>query len=177
MFFWKKYTRFGQLPLIIVPLCLIGVQVRISYHDLYAAIVMTIISGITVACSYIGGSVIKFLYFIPRPAPQPYSNWLGKIDASSFPSIHTSNSIILAFRGTHMAYSAYGLSVLTAFLIALWLLFFILMAYSRVVLRKHYPIDIMGGIIFGACCIYFVLRNAAGILYVIQQALRYIVGL
>lgn len=65
----------------------------------YDWIAIAVLSGFSFFCSYFFGSIIKLCHYKDRPEPQPHSNWREKIDASSFPSIHTSNSLIAAFRG------------------------------------------------------------------------------
>ena len=58
--------------------------------------------AISLFFSYLFGSFIKLIYFKERPNEQKYNNAFQKIDASSFPSIHTSNSFIVAFFGVYI---------------------------------------------------------------------------
>jgi membrane-associated phospholipid phosphatase len=45
--------------------------------------------------SYGAGSILKLLFYKPRPIPQIFHNRLQKIDASSFPSVHTANASVV----------------------------------------------------------------------------------
>ena len=60
----------------------------------------------------------------------------------SFPSGHTSSS----FAASCMLVSCFGLISIPAFIFA------ILMAFSRVYLRVHYPTDVLAGALLGSVC-------------------------
>lgn len=95
------------------------------------------------ASNSIANYVIKALVKRPRPANAIEGvHQLGGIDLSySFFSSHTSNSICLAmFVLLYFKYKGYGFVL---FLWALWV------AYSRIYVGRHYPIDIFCGLLFG----------------------------
>ncbi len=84
---------------------------------------------------------IRLLFFKKRPKKQEYNNILEKITASSFPSLHSMRSILLV-----MFLSQYFQNnLLTTLLIAM----FLLVVITRLTLKKHYFIDIIGGLIIG----------------------------
>lgn len=80
-------------------------------------------------------------YFYPTSRPDEEKNVqkpiLEKIHASSFPSIHTARSTVL----TYFLFSMGAITWVVA-LVALGAV-----GVSRVVLKRHYPIDIVGGVV------------------------------
>ena len=96
---------------------------------------------------------IRIFYFKQRPDKQKYKTFLGKLDASSFPSLHAMSSIYVAIvLANHIKKS-----IISIFLVSISLL----IAYSRIYLKKHYFVDIMLGLILGiiASIIYLLIIN------------------
>jgi membrane-associated phospholipid phosphatase len=86
------------------------------------------------------GFPFRIIYFRERPKKQKHNNLLQKIDAGSFPSGHAARItalFILFSRGQS-----------SEVIIYLWGLF-LLVLYSRIKLRKHRYIDLLGGIVLG----------------------------
>lgn len=81
---------------------------------------------------------IRLLFFRNRPQKQTYSNFFERIDASSFPSWHTARIVFIAL--TTMFYFNNTLLTIISILLAL------LVCYSRIYLKKHDWIDLLGGI-------------------------------
>lgn len=89
-------------------------------------------------------SGIKFLWHKPRPNGQTFDNAFEKIDAGSFPSIHSSR---ISFVYGSLAYIQYleqnyhylAVSILVIFVVG----------YSRIFLKKHFFVDVMAGYCFG----------------------------
>ena len=105
---------------------------------------------------YLATLVIRFFHFKPRPKRIRYNNFLEKIDASSFPSIHSARATFLFLFLFLFFIDSYVL---------LFLIFFlsIFVLYSRIYLMKHYWEDILGGVVLGAIAFIFsYLLNAAG---------------
>lgn len=91
--------------------------------------------------SYLIALIIRMFYFKDRPEKEKYNSFLSKIDASSFPSVHSARSIMFA-----MFLSAYYNNLLlTLFLMLLALL----ISYSRIFLKKHYWADVIVGFVMG----------------------------
>ena len=91
---------------------------------------------------YIIAALIRMVYFKERPKKVSYENFLEKIDASSFPSIHAARiSFLFIFMITRVLDSYYW--------VFLGLILTILMLSSRIYLKKHYFIDIIGGTFLG----------------------------
>jgi len=87
------------------------------------------------------GSLIKYLFHKPRPTGQKYSNALEKIDAGSFPSLHSSRIAVVYL-------TLFWHAELLVFNV-LFLLVIVIVGCSRVFLRKHYWSDVAGGMFFG----------------------------
>jgi membrane-associated phospholipid phosphatase len=91
---------------------------------------------------YLIALLIRTFHFKTRPKKVPYTNFLEKIDASSFPSIHAARvSFLFIFLSTRVFSSS--CLVFLAFILTL------LTLYSRIYLKKHYFIDVVGGTLLG----------------------------
>ena len=81
--------------------------------------------------------IIRMVYFRERPKRVDHTNFIERIDASSFPSLHTARIVFVA------------LFVGIAWPLVLWKVFLVfialLVAYSRIYLRKHDWIDVVVG--------------------------------
>ncbi len=93
--------------------------------------------------------LIRIFYFRERPNREKYSNFITRLTASSFPSLHTINSIFTASVLSQVV--SRNMSVFL-FIIA------VLIAYSRIHIKKHHLSDVVAGIIIGA---------AAGLIYIL----------
>jgi len=98
-------------------------------------------------------AVIRWAYFSERPEPQSYSNWLEKLDAGSFPSIHAAR--------VQMAAVLLSAQFPNAYLIALFSLLAVLVMVSRVFLKRHSPRDVIAGQLLGAILAFAVMRLVA----------------
>lgn len=106
-----------------------------------------------VFAAYVAWIIVKWLYYKPRPIPQPYKTRWQKIDASSFPSMHTAVTLILAYYGARTAYIFTSWRIEVVFFMLRWIIF-VSVAFSRVVLKRHYRSDILVGMMFGLMIIY-----------------------
>ncbi|MFA5020217.1 MAG: phosphatase PAP2 family protein [Candidatus Pacearchaeota archaeon] len=99
-----------------------------------------LISGLIII--YLATFLIRIFYFKNRPQKQDYKNLLERLDASSFPSVHSARiSFIFIFMEYHFLSSVY-LSLLFLILLSLVL-------YSRIYLKKHDLADVIAGVILG----------------------------
>jgi len=92
--------------------------------------------------AYVVTVLLRIAYFKRRPDKQSYHNWIEKIDASSFPSLHAMRAAVLA-------------TILSAFFESVWLtplfaLAAVAVATSRVLMKRHDISDALAGLIFGA---------------------------
>lgn len=136
--FWKyKFDDWSRdftslanpLILLFVPFVVMGFHT--SYYKLLIALLINEVLG----------SLIKIIFPKKRPNGQTYSNLIEKIDAGSFPSLHSS-------RITLVYLSLFTFSDELALKIAFLSVIPIVML-SRVQLKKHYWTDIIGGFIIG----------------------------
>ena len=86
-------------------------------------------------------SAIKIVFPKKRPNNQTYNTLLEKIDAGSFPSLHTSR-ITLTYLS--LLSETTSTTIKVVFIIAI-----ILVILSRIILKKHYWMDVFGGFILG----------------------------
>ncbi len=131
----------------------------------------TVLLCVALFLSYLIGSVIKFLYYKPRPEEYVYKNRWQKINASSFPSIHTANSFIV----TYFALSVwYWSGAIYQPLLAVWFLFFVTVSLSRIQLKKHFPIDVVAWVILGMGIVLLTFMTQAYTHYVVRYIWRFI---
>lgn len=136
-------------------ICILVIGVLIyknRYWGLRAAVFL--VAGL--AANSIVNNIVKYIVQRPRPANALEGvHQLGGVDLSySFFSAHTSNSICLAlFVTLYFRHKYYG------FLIFLWAM---VVAYSRIYLGRHYPLDIICGLVFGlvtGCLSYWLYKR------------------
>jgi membrane-associated phospholipid phosphatase len=96
---------------------------------------------VSFAITYALTLLIRFFYYKDRPFKEKYSNFIERLEASSFPSLHSMRVsamfVILHFYLNNVLFSLLFLSIALA------------VFASRYYLKKHYPIDILGGAIIG----------------------------
>lgn len=154
--FWKTVTALWQWPRVLIrPFALHFLTLRLwiglSYDMIWNnPFVISMLAGLLM--SYGWWAVIKLLFYKPRPEEQLFSNRLQKIDASSFPSVHTSNATIIAIiraRWWHQSMKLWADTFQIIPLIVSVCCICAAIALSRVALDKHYPIDVFAGMILG----------------------------
>jgi undecaprenyl-diphosphatase len=87
-------------------------------------------------------SLLRLLFFRTRPDRQKYGGFFTKIDAGSFPSMHTTRAVVLA-----ILLAQFFAAPLISGLLVLGVL---AVAVTRVLLHRHYATDVIGGIVLGA---------------------------
>ena len=85
--------------------------------------------------------LIRLIYYKDRPLKQKHQNIIERIDASSFPSMHTARVIFL----TIILWRPLDNSLLQGLIVVLTLT----VAYSRIYLQKHDWMDLLGGAVLG----------------------------
>jgi len=130
---WSRdFTSLANpLILIFVPFIFLFKENSTAFYTLLIAIIINEILG----------SIIKVVFPKTRPNGQKYTTILEKIEAGSFPSLHSSRITIVYL--TLFNYSSILMFKLTfLFIIPIVML-------SRINLKKHFYIDIFGGLIMG----------------------------
>ncbi len=130
--FINDLTALGGLPvfgLVIVIFLLLGIT---NFF---------ILSLAALALCYLLTIFIRVFYFKARPKKDSYKNYIEKIEASSFPSLHSMRvaalgTILIYYFSQPLLYFVFGLTVLAV-------------GTSRVVLKRHYWMDVLFGLIFG----------------------------
>ena len=87
-------------------------------------------------------SIIRLVFFRIRPDKQRYSGVFTKIDAGSFPSMHSARVTVLAI----ILAQFFAAPVISALLV----LGVLSVVVTRVLLKRHYVSDVVGGVVIGA---------------------------
>jgi len=91
---------------------------------------------------YIMSVPIRAIFFRERPIPDKYSNYIEKLKAGSFPSLHSARATIMFLTFSFMfIYEIYTILLLT--------IVYILILISRIRKKRHYISDVTGGVIIG----------------------------
>jgi len=98
--------------------------------------------------SYIITIFIRSIYFKTRPKAKPKRNYIEKVDASSFPSLHSMRISILAIVISFHAILFLPVAIFTATAVF----------YSRLHLKKHFIIDVAAGAIIGIIISWVLIR-------------------
>lgn len=91
---------------------------------------------------YIIGIIIRLIYFKERPNKKPRNNLIQKIDANSFPSMHSSRSTFLILM--LIQYFNFEIKITLFFSII-----YITILYARIHKKRHDYKDLLGGFILG----------------------------
>src|SRR3989339_1526129 len=86
--------------------------------------------------------IIKIIYRKERPVEQARDNIYNKIDANSFPSIHSARISLIAVM--------FSLFYKDAPTIIACVLVVLCVGYSRIYLKRHHPTDVLAGFLIGA---------------------------
>jgi undecaprenyl-diphosphatase len=131
---WRDVTSLGSAPAWLL-FCLLAI---LHSEKLFIKLV---VAG---ALCLLLTALIRALYFRKRPKTRPQHGFFSRLDASSFPSLHTARILALAIVVLDALFS---LPVLILSLAVV-----LLVAYSRILLSHHDFFDLIGGIAVGAFC-------------------------
>jgi undecaprenyl-diphosphatase len=141
--FKKKYNDYVRdLTSLGNPVVLIFVTIfSIGFDEPFFKVLLGLII-IEVLCSF-----IKYTFPRKRPNQQKYANSVEKIDAGSFPSIHTARVLFVIL----MLFNTFSQPVK---FVAIFLLFVV--GTTRILLRKHFFTDLLGGLVIGGGIFYLI---------------------
>ena len=86
-------------------------------------------------------AVIKLVYHKERPNPQLKKNFYDKIDANSFPSVHSTRIALIV--AMFCLYYKNPLIFIVGTIVVLGV------GYSRIYLKRHYFLDVLAGFLIG----------------------------
>ncbi len=98
-----------------------------------------LLSALIIAYSIV--ILIRSFYFKHRPKKEGYKNFFEKLDASSFPSLHSCRAAILFFLFSSFFKNIGVTSILFIVMLA--------SVYSRIYLKKHDWVDVLAGFALG----------------------------
>lgn len=93
--------------------------------------------------------LIRAIHFKWRPDKQNYSNWIEKIDASSFPSLHSMRAVVL--------FGTLGYFFANPFSWIFSILGMLLVGGTRILLSRHYLTDVLGGVGIGIVVLFLII--------------------
>jgi len=89
--------------------------------------------------------IIRLVYFKERPKKRKYKNIIEKVDASSFPSMHTARAAALALiLGSETTLPIFIILIITALGVGI----------ARILMKRHDWIDVSFGFILGLAVAY-----------------------
>lgn len=138
-----SYISWFGLPIFYIPIVIFlwSIEPLISIKLFLSLITIEIVCGI-----------IKLIYQKERPKPLPKLTFHQRYEAGSFPSIHSARMVSIFIALTIISNNI--LSILAGIFITL------AVGYSRMYLKKHDLIDVIGGFLIGMLItIYFLINN------------------
>ena len=129
---YRDISAFGGLP-IYLAVILVFFAIKNYTVVFQLALGLVLAYGLT--------TFFRLAYFKQRPEKQKYKNWWQKIDASSFPSLHSIRAALLA-----VVFSVFFLNFLLYVMFAVAALG---VAVTRILLKRHDKIDAAAGLIIG----------------------------
>lgn len=151
------------MPGLILPVILLSLAAMfLAGEDLYSTMMFAWAVAINLVVAFGIGALIKFSYFKERPEPYIISRWWHRIDASSFPSIHTAYATVFMAQALilgDMIRNVRSERVAPLLLGIVGIAFYILIAQSRIILKRHFYIDTVFGTVVGLISTAFCLRH------------------
>ena len=129
---WQDVKGLSGVPLFVV-------VIIVSFLSGMRQLAAELSCGLILA--YFITTVIRLVHFKRRPDKQAYRNFIEKIDASSFPSLHAMRAAVMA--------TILSITFSNPLLTALFSLCAIGVGVSRVLTKRHYVSDVIVGLLVG----------------------------
>lgn len=126
----RDFSAFGDPVILILMVILIVGFDKIVFRFIFGLTVIEIICR-----------TMKYVFYKQRPNNEKYRNFLEKTDSGAFPSIHSARSIFVFSGLCTILYSTY--------FVILCVLIIFGVGISRIILKKHYLSDVIGGYLTG----------------------------
>ena len=136
----RDITTFGGTPFYIA-LTVFLLLINQSNAALDLLIAFIIIMAVSI--------ISRMIHFKERPKKESYSSFVGKMEASSFPSVHSARSFFLA------TYFAQFFNTTQTWILLITAATFV--AWSRIKLKKHDLADVSAGAILGTLTTYLLI--------------------
>lgn len=136
--FWKGVTHLWGFPWML----LLFIPIFFFSSTPSSDIAGLLIIGCVALTISLGAAVFtKYFFFKDRPIPQKSDTFWRKINAGSFPSMHTITvTVILS-----LVFAGFVLFEFPWYVVPIYALIALAVALSRIELKKHYPIDVLCG--------------------------------
>ncbi len=116
----------------------------LNHVDVFLQLVTAIVLGYAIT------ALLRLLFFKHRPKKEKFKNLIEKIDAATFPSLHSMRAtffgIVLMNFFQNMLVSAVIILCIAG------------VGYARILDKRHYTTDVIAGIILGIAIGLFVIR-------------------
>ena len=134
---WSRDITSLANPIVVIFVSFLTLGLNASFYHLLILLVAN-----EIFCS-----LIKLVYHRPRPDGQSFEGAVVKIDAGSFPSIHSSR-IMVAYLSLFFFIDSMIIKIVLGLMI-------LAVGTSRVILKRHYLSDVLAGFVIGAAIYFF----------------------
>lgn len=138
MLFWKCYTLLWE-ALLIIPISILWMSLDISFKFITSFVLLLVIQ-------FTIWAFLKLYFFKERPRKMKYDWYLSKIAASAFPSLHSANTFLLFL---------FSLDYWNLYISLGFFIFWLSISYSRIVLKKHFYVDLINWAILASAVYVF----------------------
>jgi|SRR3989344_6230108 len=136
--FFRDLTVFGSLWFYLIAMLIFLI---VKDYSIFIKLLIGLLLVYTVVI------FIRTFYFKNRPKKYSYNSYLEKLDASSFPSLHSARAVYLSM----ILMNFFNNVIFSAFIVIL----VVVASYSRIYLKKHDLKDVSAGFVVGIL-VYFV---------------------